>query len=196
MKKRKIFAILGLLAVVVVSWLGIQTSRAGYESAEYESVEKSGKFEIRNYSELTTVATPAAAKKDQDSGFMRLFRFISGNNEAEQKIAMTTPVFMPSDESGKSKSMHFVVPKKVAAAGVPSPKADSVSIEKISGGKYAALRFAGARSADNEKEALAILRDKLKERGLATKGTPMFAYYDPPWTPGFLRRNEVLLKLK
>ena len=93
------------------------TSRAGYESAAYEAKMTDGSFELREYPEFSIASTKDGG--DGDQAFMRLFRYIGGANEAEQKIAMTTPVFM--DESAGGKEMSFVLPKDVAAA--PAAKA-------------------------------------------------------------------------
>jgi len=76
---------------------GCQATRAGYESAPYQLVRASGKFAVRDYPALRVVETPMALPgKDADGSFMRLFRFITGGNEAKQKIAMTTRCSCPA----------------------------------------------------------------------------------------------------
>jgi hypothetical protein len=195
--KKRMFIGIGIAVFITVFWLGIQTSRAGYETAEYEVVETDGKFQIRKYPQLTTVSTPSNTTKGQrNSGFGRLFKFISGENEADQKIAMTTPVFMPSDAEGEAKSMQFVVPKDVAASGVPTPKGKDVKVVKVLGATFVVLKFSGTNTKAKNQKALGKLRALVKEKKLKTVGNPTFAYFDPPWTPGPLRRNEVMLKLK
>ena len=188
---------IGITVFVTIFWLGVQTSRAGYETAAYEVVKTDGKFEIRKYPQLTTVSTPSDTSKGQrNSGFGRLFKFISGENSGDQKIAMTTPVFMPSDAQGEAKSMQFVVPRKVAASGVPAPKEKNVSIVKVPGATFAVLKFSGTNTKAKNQKALEKLRGLVKEKKLKTVGNPTFAFFDPPWTPGVLRRNEVMLKLR
>jgi hypothetical protein len=61
-------------------------------------------------------------------------------------------------------------------------------------GRFAVLRFQGGRKAKNEAAALQQLKDWMKAEGLSVLSPPVFAYFDPPWTPGFLRRNEVMLR--
>ncbi len=198
--KKRVFIIVAVVVVLAVSWGGISTSRAGYESAEYESVEKDGKFEVRIYPALTTASTSVSEdrneRKQRNSSFGRLFKFITGDNESGQKIAMTTPVFMTANDNAEVKTMHFVVPKAVTKKGVPAPSGKAVSLSKVNGGKYAVLRFSGSGSKEKQKEAVTELRELLKQRGLKSTGAPMFAFYDPPWTPEMFRRNEVLLKLQ
>jgi hypothetical protein len=127
-----------------------------------------------------------------DGDFMRLVRFISGGNETGEKIAMTAPVL--TQRAGAAAGMSFVVPREVAAGGVPQPKESAVAIETLPATRYAVLRFSGGRNDANEAAALEKLRAWAAARGLATEGEPAFAYYDPPWIPGFLRRNEVMLR--
>ena len=183
------------------------TSRAGYESAAYTVVKSDSTFELRDYPELTVVATAMdSAGQDRDDRFMRLFRYIDGDNAASQKVAMTTPVFMtggrpvdgrPGEAAPAAPAkMHFVVPAAVAAAGAPAPKAENVALESMPARRVAVVRFAGSSNPELEKTKLAELRAWMETQGLAAAGEPFLAYYDPPWTPGPMRRNEVLVPVK
>lgn len=172
----------------------VVTSKAGYETASYKVEKKSGKFEVRQYASHTVVTAPMNGNS-QNGSFGKLFQYISGSNEAGQKIAMTTPVFMPADSSGNTKEMQFVVPGDVAKGGAPSPKDKSVKLKRMSGGKYAALRFSGRSSAADRKKKLTELKALIKAEGLTASGAPIFAGYNPPWTPGMMRRNEVMMRV-
>ena len=92
---KPMWILLVALAVLTVLLLtGCKFTRAGYESAPYKVVRAHGKFELRDSPALTVVETSmATGSPDGNKGFSRLFRFITGGNEAQQKIAMTTPVF-------------------------------------------------------------------------------------------------------
>ena len=125
-------------------------------------------------------------------GFNQLFGYISGKNEAEEKIAMTTPVFIDEQED----KMQFILPKKVAEKGAPEAKGIPVEIQTVKGGQFAALRFKGYRSSSAPAKAISELQAWMAKNGLSASGEPVFAYYDPPWTPEALRRNEVLIRLK
>jgi hypothetical protein len=127
-----------------------------------------------------------------DGSFMRLFRFITGGNEAKQKIAMTTPVFMSGSDSNAT--MAFVLPAKLKSDTVPKPTDGSLTVRELPAGRFAVLRFRGRRNAKNEAESLQRLKDRMAAEGLSVLSPPVFAYFDPPWTPGFLRRNEVMLQ--
>ncbi len=168
-------------------------SRAGYESAPSTVSPTDGKCEVRDYPELVVASTGDASSSGRDGGFMRLFRYISGQNERSEKIAMTTPVFMGAN--GEEGKMSFVVPSDVAKKGAPSPKASDVKVETIPAGRWAVLRFSGNASPKSEAAALADLRAWMSQNKLSSSGKPVFAYFDPPWTPGPMRRNEVMLPL-
>ncbi|MFN0130444.1 MAG: SOUL family heme-binding protein [Verrucomicrobiales bacterium] len=174
------------------------TSRAGYESAAYSVAKSDGAFQIREYPQLTVVATAMdPARTERDDRFMRLFRYIDGNNAASQKIAMTTPVFMTGENAAAGPAkMAFVVPAAVATAGAPAPKAENVAVESVPARRVAVVRFAGVANRKLEADQLAKLRTWMEAQKLEAAGEPFAAYYDPPWTPGPLRRNEVLVPIK
>lgn len=171
--------------------VGCQSTRAGYESAPYGVLKTDGKFELRDYPALLVIETPMAAGKD--NGFMRLFRFIGGANSEQQKIAMTTPVFMSREPTRQT--MAFVLPEKLKSDGAPKPTNPDVTLRELPPGRFAVLRFSGGQKAKNEAEALERLRTWMRSQELKTSTEPVFAYFDPPWTPSFWRRNEVMLRL-
>jgi len=196
MKRRMIYlaAMVGLVGFGMAAWT--MTARAGYESAEYKVIESDDNIEIREYPDLMLAATDSKMdSQGRDGSFMRLFRYISGANEGEQKIAMTTPVFMEGEVGKSDVSMGFVMPKEVAAEGVPEPKGAGVRIRKREGGRFAVIRFSGRLDSRVAKEKETELREWMKSRGLAGQSKAEAAGYDPPFTPGPLRRNEVLIRL-
>ncbi|MGI9470909.1 MAG: SOUL family heme-binding protein [Rubripirellula sp.] len=196
MKRRMIYvaAMLGVVGVGMAAWA--MRARAGYESAEYQVIESDGNIEIREYPDLMLAATTSEMdSQGRDGSFMRLFRYISGANEGEQKIAMTTPVFMEGDVGTSDVSMGFVMPKEVSAEGVPEPSGDGVKIRKREGGRFAVIRFSGRLDSRIAKDQEAKLRDWMESRALEGVSKAEAAGYDPPFTPGPLRRNEVLIRL-
>ena len=198
-----IIAILSIGGVLMFS----RSTRAAYESADYTVVESDGNFEVREYPDLILVATATQMDaQGRDGSFMKLFRYISGANESEQKIAMTTPVFMENDQAGSQVQMGFVMPKNVAAEGAPGPSGEGVAVRKRTGGRFAVLRFSGRLDANLAKKSEAKLRDWMESKGLDAaradaedpnrSGGVEAAAYDPPFIPGPLRRNEILIRLK
>ena len=172
-------------------WL-VSTSRAATETPDYAVVKKDGKVEIRDYPELMVATAPM--KSDMDNSFMTLFRFITGANEQKQKISMTAPVLIRSEK--EKKTMSFIVPKETVEKGIPKPTGELVTISKIKAARFVTLRFSGKRSSETEVKAIGTLQTWMKEQKMAAKGEPVFAYYDPPWTPTFMRRNEVMVRIE
>jgi DNA gyrase inhibitor GyrI len=183
---KKIVTFIAASLVIAFCFAACATSRAGYETAPYKVIRADGAFEIREYPELKIATT---ARKGDDSSFMKLFRYIDGGNVEKEKIAMTTPVFMVD---GK---MAFVVPEKQKAS-TPAPASPAVVIDTMKAQRVAVYRFSGSRTKDSEPQALAKLKAWLQPNKLTEAGSPFSAYYDPPWTPGFMRRNEVLVPVR
>ncbi len=187
--------VVGLGLISVLGWN--MTARAAYETAQYEVIEKDGNIEIRQYPDLMLASVDTDEESQgRDSSFMKLFRYISGANVAEQKIAMTTPVFMEDEHARSQGKMGFVLPQEVAAAGIPAPEATDVKIRKRSGGRFAVIRFAGKLNSVTAREKEAELRKWLDANGIVGEEFAESAGYDAPFTPGPLRRNEVLIRLK
>ena len=192
--------LIGLIVTGVFGWNLI--ARGAYESAEYKVIESDGKFEIREYPDLMLAATTTKSDlQGRDGSFMQLFRYISGANESKQKISMTTPVFMENQNSGERVQMGFVMPKEVADQGVPKPTGEKVEVRKRDGGRFAVVRFSGTLTAKSAKDAETRLREWIQTKGLEplsvgdSNGVET-AGYDPPFTPGPLRRNEVLIRIR
>jgi hypothetical protein len=187
-----------ILSVLVVAtllmWLktGGTTARAGYATAPYQVIRTDGKFELRDYPLLVVAETPM---RGADNAFMRLFHFIGGKNAAQQKIAMTTPVFM-NHTAGTNATMAFVMPEKLGTNGVPQPTEAGVVVKQVPAGRFAVLRFSGGRSVSNSTNALAQLTAWLAQEKIIPTGEPVFAYFDPPWTLPWWRRNEVMFRIE
>ena len=180
-----------LVAGVSLALWGCKTSRSGYESAPYSVALKDGDYEVRDYPELTIVETSMGdANAGENSGFRKLFGYITGKNQNQESIAMTTPVFISDDR----RKMAFVLPAKSSSGQISAPLDPSLTIKKIPAGRFAVLRYSGGRSSTLETQSLSLLRTWIAKKGLTAAGSPIYGYFDPPWTPGFLRRNEVMLR--
>ncbi len=187
MKKR--MTLLVLIPVGLAAFWFASNSRAATETPEYKVLRTDEKFEIRDYPALTIATTPMS-DDGMNGGFGQLFRFITGSNEGAEKIEMTSPVLI--NTSKEKKTMSFIMPKMTVEKGVPKPAEDTVTLGKIEAARFAVLRFSGSRTTENEKTAIEKLKAWLTAQKIAGQGEPVFAYYDPPWTPTFLRRNEVM----
>ncbi|MGV3533415.1 MAG: SOUL family heme-binding protein [Chthoniobacteraceae bacterium] len=184
--------ILFALTVAAASFWLVSNSRAATETPDYKVIRSDDRFQIRDYSTLEVASTEMKGNEMND-GFGDLFRYISGQNEESQKIAMTTPVLI--DTANEAKTMSFIMPKQTVESGTPKPAGETVKLGKVEASRFAVYRFEGGRTKANEIAAQKKLMDWLEAQKIASKGAPIFAYYDPPWTPAFLRRNEVMIRV-
>lgn len=195
MKKMLIVTVAVMVAAgVSLGWK--LAARAAYEAAAYRVELSDGEFELREYPELLVASTNMSRRPDgNDGSFMRLFRYISGDNEGNSKISMTVPVFMEPDADGDRGSMAFVLPAELSETEAPQPTSDQVRLKHRRAGTWAVIRFNGQMTRQTCEAAEQKLRAWLKGRGLSAEETSEMAGYDPPWTPSLLRRNEVLIRL-
>ena len=183
----------GVVLFSVSSCAGL-AGREKYETPKYSVVVSDDAFEVRDYPAVVVVSTSmGAGRSNQNSGFMSLFRYISGDNEQGKKIAMTTPVI--GSKNGDERKMSFVVPAEVVKAGVPPATDENVVVSKRPAGRFAVYRYSGRWSEAREGEARKKLQAWLEEKGYATKGSFEKANYDPPFTLPSMRRNEVMIRL-
>ncbi|QDU47719.1 SOUL family heme-binding protein [Gimesia panareensis] len=189
--------IAAVVALLVVGGFGWKlTSRNAYESASYSVLESDDAFEIREYPDLNLAITQAEFDSQGDDGsFMRLFRYIDGNNAQQQKVAMTTPVFMNSRRKDVPGQMGFVIPQKLKEGEIPNPDNAKVQLSERKGGQFAVIRFSGRMNEETVRQAEQKLRAWAAKKDLRLADEAEYAGYDPPWTPGPFRRNEVHIRL-
>ncbi len=181
-----------LLVVFLTACSSIKLSRGGYEEASHNVLLREGPLELRRYSELNLVQTKM--ENNEGSGFMRLFNYIDRGNSKKSKIAMTTPVFT-SEKKGE-KTMAFVLPSKIDTKDMPVPVNQSVETLTRASGLYAVHRYSGRRVQGAPKKIQRQLKNWIKKNDLLPQGELINAFYDTPWTPPFLRRNELLIEVK
>ncbi|QDT24738.1 SOUL heme-binding protein [Gimesia panareensis] len=180
--------------IVGIGWK--QTSRSAYETASYSVLESDDVFEIREYPDLNLAVTQAELdSQSKDGSFMRLFRYIDGNNARQQKVAMTTPVFMNSQRTDAPGQMGFVIPRDLKEAEIPEPDNAKVKLFQRKGGQFAVIRFSGRINEATVQQAEEKLRAWAAKKELQLADETESAGYDPPWTPGPFRRNEVHIRL-
>ena len=160
------------------------------EEAKYEVVDKNEIYEIRKYSDRLAVETSRAGI---DSNFRKLFNYISGRNDTQEKIAMTTPVTQV--ERNGNMTMQFYLPSRFNSDNVPNPSREDVRIVNIEGGHYAVLRYSGRASDRNFVKHKEILEKELNKNNITIISPPIRATYDSPFTLPMNRRNEAMFKI-
>jgi len=180
------------------------------EEPAYRSLEQDGSFELREYPAHLVAETVVAAGFEEagNIAFGRLFRYISGENAGRSKIAMTAPVTQAKGEKiamtapvaqqadGPGYRVAFLVPARYTKDTVPTPLDPEVRIREIPAQLVACWRYSGRWTRENYDSSERALREKLASRDLVAHGEPVLARYNPPFTPWFMRRNEVLIPVE
>ncbi len=207
------FKIIGLagFALLCVSSLLVVKSAMAIEKAKYTVLEKKDGFEIRKYDPQIVAETfvEGDLKEAGNEGFRRLYAYISGENTKKQSISMTAPV---SQETGSKKiamtapvkqemkdnrwRITFLMPAEYTLETLPEPNDTRVRLTEESGRLMVAVKYSGTWSEEGYEENRALLEEYIQKRGLTKTGEPVWARYDPPFMPWFLRRNEVLIPIE
>ena len=161
-----------------------------YEEANYEVMKKNEIYEIRKYSDRLAIETEIS---NQGNSFRKLFNYISGNNENNEEIKMTTPVTQV--EKKGSMTMQFYLPSRFNKDNIPRPSNSDVKILSIKGGYYAAITYSGRASDKNFITHKNILEKELIKNNISIMSPPIKATYNSPFTLPLLRRNEAMFEV-
>jgi len=179
------------------------------EEAPYEVVKTEDPFELRDYAPHIVAETFVEADLESagSAAFQRLFRYISGANRTQTKIEMTAPVSQVKGEAiamtapvGQQKAgdlwaVSFVMPSSYRMETLPIPDDPLVTLREVPARRIAAVRYSGFWSEENYTENRSKLAAWIQEQGLAAVGEPIWARYNAPFVPWFMRRNEVLIQV-
>ncbi|MHA6509789.1 SOUL family heme-binding protein [Tessaracoccus sp. Y1736] len=180
------------------------------EQQPYDVVTRFPHFEVRRYPAhlVAEVEVDASFTRAGNEAFGVLVGFISGRNSTRGKVAMTAPVLQeqapttiemtspvvqqPGAELGRH-VVAFVMPAEYTLETLPTPSDPRIQVRQVPAQVAAAKGFAGRWTEQIYQRKLAGLRTAVEQAGLEVDGAPRFARFDPPWTPWFRRRNEVVL---
>ena len=168
------------------------------QTISYEITGQNGEIEFRKYPRmvLATVLSPG-----NDSGFNLLFSYITGKNRTKRQIQMTAPVItsekiaMTAPVVSDEKSMSFVMPGGKEQDEIPDPLDERVKITTQNPREMAVIRFKGYAGREDVHDVKSRLLEGLQKAGITPRGQPVLMRYNAPWTPGFLRRNEIGIEI-
>lgn len=191
----------GTIAVVGTAYYVTRKLAEHTEEPDYATVRKDGEIEIRDYDGMVVAETIKGGyhEKARRVGYDTLADYISANNRSGKKIPMTAPVLQQLSESeGQTKgwAIRFVMPKKYTQSTLPVPESNEIKLRDIPSKRVVAIRFNGNFSAGLASKKLMALYNYIADENLKQKGDPEYAFYNPPWTPGFMRRNEILIEIE
>lgn len=193
----------------IVTFLGAIHGMA-IEEASYNVVTKEGSFEIREYEPhiLAETLVEGGLEEAGDQAFNKLFRYISGKNQSREKVAMTAPVSQSAagekikmtspvgQQRAEDKwAVSFMMPASHTMETLPEPEDPTVSLREVPARRMAAVRYSGFWSEKKYRVKKLALEAWMDTQELVATGEPVWARYNPPFTPWFLRRNEILIPI-
>lgn len=199
-------------ALAVALMTGTTVTRA-IEEPKFVVTQQLDGVEVREYAPyiVAEVVVPGPAGDASSQGFKLLSGYIFGKNKGERKISMTAPVTQTAQTATPQKIemtapvtqtatdggwvVQFVMPAGSTLETLPEPIDPKVQLRAMPGARFGVIKYSGFWSDSNYETHLATLRKALEAAGLKTTGEPVYSRYDPPWTPWFMRRNEIWLKL-
>lgn len=178
------------------------------EEAEYRVVTEDGDFEVREYAPAI-IAEVVVDEDFEDAGssaFRALFKYIDGNNQNQSDIAMTAPVSQQKQsvkidmtspvgqsQTAEGWAVSFMMPASFTMDTIPEPLDPAVTIREVPAHRAASISYSGTWSEERYAEHLQTLKAWLQENKLEVTGEPVWARYNAPFTPWFMRRNEILI---
>lgn len=199
-----------LIALMVVA--ALPSVSMAVEEPAFRQVLREGDFEVRDYPALVVAEVTVAGdqKEAASKGFRLLAGYIFGGNKRRQSIAMTAPVAQQSASEKIAMTapvaqtpgaagtwvVRFTMPSNWSLQTLPVPDNSRVNLRNTEPARFAVLRFSGlARPADVEAKSGDLLA-LVKSHRLRAIGPVSLAQYNPPWTPWFMRRNEVMIEVE
>ena len=198
---------IGIVLVAAFILIGARNTMAT-EEAKYTVVKKDDSFEIRDYAPhvLAEIIVEGELENAGSKAFNSLFRYISGDNHTRNKVAMTAPVSQqPASQKinmtapvGQQRvdnkwAVSFMMPDSYTLETLPVPDNSNVTLRQVPAHRIAAVRYSGFWSEKSYLENKSQLETWINKNKLLIVGDAVWARYDAPFTPWFLRRNEILI---
>ena len=163
-----------------------------YETPNYDVLMKEEAFEIRKYGDFFIVEYENSNDPEIMSGFRSLFNYISSDNKENKKISMTAPVI--EEVTKDMKKMAFVVPGKLGEP-IPEPNNSNLKVKKFDEGLFASIQYSGFSNKSKELKMKKKLNAWILEKGYQRQSNYMLAFYNGPFIPPMLRRNEIWVRI-
>lgn len=216
-----IIAIIAIIVIAFTIW-GVLASKV--ERPKYQIISRHQNIEIREYPAHITASVTVKGKREAaiNQGFRQLADYIFGNNRANTKISMTAPVNQTQgekiamtapmtqtqsekiamtdpviqEEQNHEWQVSFIMPSKFTLETLPKPNNKNIVITKHQPERFSVIRFSGTASTVKLEKMTKTLEQFMQTHNLKPESKPAYAFYNPPWTLPFLRRNEVMIKIR
>lgn len=175
---------------------------------DYQVLREFAGVEVRQYAAYTVAEVELEGPADvtDNQAFQILAGYIFGKNKGQTKLAMTAPVTQvavpvklemtaPVTQSAVPGGylVQFVLPKEVTVASAPEPVDTRIQVREVPASQVAVIRYSGRWTESNYNVHLAKLQAGLRAAHVTWTGEAVYARYNAPFTPWFLRRNEIWL---
>ena len=209
MRKKYMWWIIGIAGVTLLAAALWGPIVSNVEQPKYQVVESSNNIEIRDYAPMIVAEVDMTGERRDaiGKGFRIIADYIFGNNTTTQKVPMTAPVTQQDSEKiamtapvtqqgdGNTWRVRFIMPSSYTMETLPKPHNPAVKLKEISAKRYAVIRFSGMAGEDSLKRYTEELNAFIRAKNLTPLSAPTYAFYNPPWTLPFLRRNEVMVEI-
>jgi hypothetical protein len=182
-----------LIAFIVIQLFALK-SQKNIETYPYDVTKTYDNFEIRTYESTLFTSVKLSTKNYKESsskGFSILAGYIFGDNDRNEKIAMTSPVAMSLEDS---MTMLFMVPKKFDKETLPQPNQSQIVFTEEPAKTVAAIAFKGWANDEKIETYKQQLKLALDKQGIAYTNRFYFLGYNAPYE-FFNRKNEVIVEL-
>ena len=207
--KKKWTMITSIIALIIIVGVLAGPVMSDVEKPDYKVIQSEQNIEIRQYEPMIIAEVEVDGKREDaiGDGFRLLADYIFGNNTVQQVISMTAPVQQKENQkiemtapvqqqsTGKSWQMSFVMPSKYSMDSLPVPNNNRVRLKEILTKKFVVIEFSGTNSNENVTEHENQLMNYIEANQIKINGSPKYAFYNPPWSLPFLRRNEVMIEI-
>jgi hypothetical protein len=198
-----------IVPVILAALLFASCATAGVEEPSFSLSAKIDDLEIRDYAPTVIAEVDATgdAVGARFSGFSPLADYIFAKERSGPEIAMTAPVTQsaretiamtaPVTQQGAPSgwTIAFTMPSSYALDALPTPANSKVRLSNVPARRLAVIRFSGVASEAIMRQQAERLLTAVASAGLTATGAPIYAFYDPPWTLPFFRRNEVMVEI-
>ena len=196
-------------ALVILGAAAWSQTVSNVEQAKYEVVSSQGDIEVRLYAPMIVAEAEVTGDRKVaiNEGFSIIADYIFGNNISKKNVAMTAPVVQQqsekiamtapvTQEGNRSQwKVRFVMPASYTMATLPKPNNDVVKLVEMPSKRFAVIRFSGMAGEASLKDHTEELNNFITGKNLNALSPPSYAFYNPPWTLPFLRRNEVMIEI-
>ena len=207
--KKKWTMITSIIALILIVGVLAGPVMSDVEKPDYKVIQSEQNIEIRQYEPMIIAEVEVDGKREDaiGDGFRLLADYIFGDNTVQQVISMTAPVQQKENQkiamtapvqqqsTGKSWRMSFVMPSKYSMDSLPVPNNNHVRLKEILTKKFVVIEFSGTNSNENVTEHENQLINYIEANQIKINGSPKYAFYNPPWSLPFLRRNEVMIEI-